>query len=157
MSAPIYIATAYRWGWYNNHNYLIYVGTDKAKATAMADAEAGDRGGKYGCVVCEYTEDAEGAMQSKEVAYFPSVYGETRVHHNYRIDFFKSLGHRFNDFADGMVMLPQEGTSVLKQTKVEPPAWVVAERDRELKTCDFFTAEREKRAPTSTRATDNVR
>lgn len=142
---PIYIASAYRWGWYNAHNYLIYVGTDKAKAIALAQAECDGRGGKYGCVVCDYTEDDEGEMQSRQVAYFPSIYGEKALHHNYRIDYFEKLGHVLDNAADGSVHLAEPGTSVLKLTKVEPPAWLLAERDRAKEFYDAMTKGAEER------------
>lgn len=155
MSAPTYIATAYRWGWYNAHNYLIYVGTDKAKAVALAQSEADGRGGKYGCVVCEYTEDAEGEMQSQHVAYFPSSYGEKAPHHNHRIDFFETLGHKFERFAEGFsthveddpTLKSRDGKPmrVVKEYPVEPPEWVVQERDRAQQMCDFMFELAEKR------------
>lgn len=144
-----YIATAYRWGWYNAHNYLLYVGTDKAKAVSLAQSEAADRGGKYGCVVCEYTEDAGGEMQSQQVAYFPSIYDEKALHHNHRIDYFETLGHKFDRFAEGFsthvedhpTMTSKDGKPmrVVKEHPVKPPEWVVQERDRAKEMCDFMT------------------
>lgn len=86
----IYIATAYRFGFYNWHSYLVCVGTDKPKVLARAEKERDDRAGKYGVEVCEYPEDAYNDLSGdcdKEVddwpkrgdgrvAYFNSVYNE---------------------------------------------------------------------------------
>lgn len=145
----IYIAMAYRWGYLNGGHYHIYVGTDREKAVALAQAENSDRGGKYGCVVLEFGEDAEGKQQQQQVAYFPSAWGEDALFHNYRIDMFQSLGHKFHDFAQGTIWLPENHpefkdkdgnpTRVLKPHKVDPPAWAVAELKQAEEVCRIFT------------------
>ena len=140
-----YVVTAYRWGWLNGHQYTIYAGLDRAKAIALAQAENADRGGKYGCSVVEFTDLPDGQQDTKEVAYFPSSYEEKKAETNHRLDMFSSLGHKFYAFAEGEVFLPQEGTSVLKPTKVDPPSWVVAEKRRAVEECEILSGAVESR------------
>lgn len=86
----IYIATAYKFGFYNKHNYLICVGTDKEKVLARAEKERDDRAHKYGVEVCEYADDDCNDLSGDcdkdvddwpsrgdgRIAYFNSVYDE---------------------------------------------------------------------------------
>jgi len=88
-----WIATAYRWGWSNNHHYIVYAGDDYDRAMELAEEEANDRGGKYGVVVRSYTED-----YSRVFGYFPSSYGEKLPYHNYRLDYISRLGHMLEDY-----------------------------------------------------------
>lgn len=145
----LYVATAYRWGWANEHQYTVYVGADKAKALSLAANEPNWRGGKYGCQVMEWAEDKEGEQESKQVGYFPSIYGEKRLHHNWRLDYFEKLGHVLDNAADGSVWLPEDHPDmkdregkpmrVLKPHAVKPPDWLLAERDRAKEFSDAMT------------------
>lgn len=87
MATPVYIATAYRYGWLNNGHYLVWADTDERATLNAAKAECHSRGGKYGVSV----HRVDGA-DSIEVAYFPSSYGENSAHHNERITLFDRLG-----------------------------------------------------------------
>lgn len=116
----MYVAIAHRWGWMNGHWYHVYAGPDQTKALALAQNVQEDRGGKYGCAVMQFDGDG---TDYKRIAYFPSMHGEEKPYHNYRIDMFESLGHVMHDFARGTVYLP-DGTGRLKPQKVAPPEWV---------------------------------
>jgi len=50
MNEPtkVYVATAYRWGWYNNCHYVVTAGVDRDAVIKAAEDECSDRGGKYG-------------------------------------------------------------------------------------------------------------
>lgn len=55
FESKVYIITAYRWGEYNNHSYIVGVFTNKKKAINCACYEEQLRGGnKYGCEVTEF-------------------------------------------------------------------------------------------------------
>ena len=82
-NAP-YAVIACRWGWTNNGFSVICVNNDLEKAKRVADEYADYRGGKYGVGVF----DASG----KQVYHSSSLYGETELHHNYRLDTFQSVG-----------------------------------------------------------------
>lgn len=88
-----WLVTAYRWGWTNNHHYIVYCGDDYDRAMELAEEEANDRGGKYGVVVRSYTED-----YSRTFGYFPSSWGEKLPYHNYRLDYISRLGHMLEDY-----------------------------------------------------------
>lgn len=75
---------AYRWGWLNDHQYIVRVTTDLQEAQDAADAEAAYRGGKYGVTVW----DKDGAA----VHHAPSCYGEKAAHINYRVEMFETVG-----------------------------------------------------------------
>lgn len=120
----------------------------------LAKSEADGRGGKYGCVVWEF---AEPEQERKQIAYFPSALDEDRLHHNYRIDMFKSLGHRFAEFAEGVVYLPDDHpelktkdgtpTQVMKPHKVDAPQWAKDEYERQLQQCKTLTEMDARHAP----------
>lgn len=93
-----WIATAYRWGWTNNHQYIVYAGEDYDRALELAEEENSDRGGKYGVALHSYTED-----YSRLFAYFPSSYGEKMPEHNYRLDYLSTLGHMMEEYINGKV------------------------------------------------------
>lgn len=147
--AAMYVSIAYRWGYLNGHQYFVYVGSDKAKATALAHAENSDRGGKYGCAVIEFKDEDAGEQRSSNVAYFASSYGETKPFHNYRIDMFQNLGHKFHHYAEGTVYLPEDSDTikdregkparVLKPHKMEPPQWVLDAVKHEQEMCDILS------------------
>jgi hypothetical protein len=117
-----YLVIAYRWGWTNGHQYIIYCGPDETKAIAMADSETGDRGGKYGGAVYKFNEDG---TDYERIYYTPSSYGEEKPYHNYRIDMFEKLGHRMHEYAEGKVFLPDpDKEGFLKLFKKRPPQWL---------------------------------
>lgn len=117
-----YLATAYRWGWTNAHSYIVYCGDDYERALELAEEENNDRGGKYGVHVCERNEDSG----AKHLAYFPSSYGEDMPHHNYRLDYFNTLGHMMDEYVNGTFYEVQEGGTVLQRTPIEPDPRIVA-------------------------------
>ena len=53
----IYTTLARRWGEFDNHTYIIYMGWSKSKAITSGEQEMDDRGGKYSYEVCESTPD----------------------------------------------------------------------------------------------------
>lgn len=120
-----YICIAYRWGDINNHWYILYVGCDLMKARALASNEPQDRGGKYGAAVLEYVEE-DGEGGTRLIDYYPSMSGEKRPAHNYRIDFFRDLGHRADDAVrDGKAWLPNPAEpGFLHYAEVECPQWL---------------------------------
>lgn len=133
MNERIYVAIAYRWGYLNLHHYLIAAGCDKEKIVALAQCEADDRGGKYGCVVYEML-DSSATETMTEVAYSPSSWGEGHPHHNYRIDFYETLGHKLAEVVERGVtgtptpdptLIGRNGKpmSVIKDVPVEVPQW----------------------------------
>ena len=118
----IYIVIAYRWGWTNNHWYIVHAGLDEETALEAAREEAEGRGGKYGCAV--YIVDHEGIH--KCVDYFSAGYDEDKPYRNYRIDMFSDIGHAAVDAAKGRIWVPEEGDSgKLKAVEVDPPEWLV--------------------------------
>lgn len=144
-----FLSIAYRWGDTNGHHYVIYVGQDEQKAVALASAECADRAGKYGCLVQGW-KDAGPEQEYRRVAYFKaSRDNDNGPAHNYRIDMFQSLGHRFADFCRGTVYLPEDDptmkdrdgnpTRVLKPHKVEVPKWATAELKRAEEICEAMS------------------
>jgi hypothetical protein len=126
-----YLVVAYRWGWLNNHQYIIYCGPDETKAIALADSETGDRGGKYGAAVYKFNDDG---TDYEKIYYTSSSYGEEKPYHNYRIDMFESLGHCMHDYADGYVFLPDpDKKGFMKRVDKRPPTWIKELVEREEK------------------------
>lgn len=126
----MYLVTAYRWGYLNGHQYYVYCGLDKDKAVELADKEADDRGGKYGCAVWEFNAEGEDYVL---VHHAPSTYREVRPIHNDRLDMFERLGHVLYNFSRGNVSLPDPNSPVkgaMKPVKVDPPQWVIDEVKR---------------------------
>ena len=115
-----YLAIAYRWGELSNHHYMVYAGSDKTKALALAENEPQYRGGKYSCSVLEFNEDG---TDYERIAHFNSMAKEDKPYHNHRADMFESLGHLMHDYSQGKVYLPDGGLT-LKPVEVEPPQWV---------------------------------
>lgn len=60
-----YVVTAYRWGQTNNHQYVCFVGTDRALALQAGHEECQGRGLKYGVEVVAWPAQ-------EPCAYFPS-------------------------------------------------------------------------------------
>lgn len=129
-----YLTIAYRWGWINNHHYIVYCGPDETKAVAMAESETSYRGGKYGCVVFRFNDDG---TEYEQIHYSNSLWGEEKLHHNCRIDMFEELGHRLHDYASGNVLWPDpENPGFMKFIKKRPPKWIkelVAEKEERAK------------------------
>jgi hypothetical protein len=127
-----YIAVAYRWGFTNEHWYFVYVGLDAVKAVTLAEHEAQDRGGKYGCVVYEFDE---GGTDYQQIFYSPSMTEEPSTkgpQHNHRVDYFIALGLFFDSACEGAVYLPnQANESKLHKEVVTVPDVLKAERDRQ--------------------------
>jgi hypothetical protein len=143
-----YLVVAYRWGWTNNHQYIVYCGPDETKAIALADNEPEYRGGKYGACVYRFNEDG---TDYEQIYYANSMYDEEKPHHNYRIDMFEKLGHRLHDFANGQVFVPdpkREGFLMLQ--KKRPPKWIkeLVEHEEEFsqKMAEIMTAKKETEA-----------
>lgn len=141
-----YVAIAYRWGWTNNSWYLIYAGPDKTKAVALASQECSDRGGKYGCEVIQTGEDG---TSENFVAYFPSIYGESRCHVNHKIQMFSNIGHRAADAADGLIYVQNEDEKVgiLRPAPVEPPKWLKEIVEKEEAMCKTLQSISDKHNP----------
>lgn len=129
-----YLATAYRWGWTNAHTYVVYCGNDYDRALELAEEENNDRAGKYGVDVRQYDEEGDWQML---LAYFKSSYGEDMPHHNYRLDYFNTLGHMMDEYVNGTFYEVQEGGTVLQRTTIEPDPRIV-ERARSRK--EFYDA-----------------
>lgn len=51
MTCPVYIVTAYRYGWMNNGGYHVWAGTSPEDAIAHAQSESTSGACKYGVVV----------------------------------------------------------------------------------------------------------
>ncbi len=117
----MYLVIAYRWGNTNGGQYIVYAGPDGEKAVRLGAEEAMDRGGKYGCMVYEVSEDG---IDLKAIAYTPSAWGEEKPFHNWRIDKFNHLGHVLSDYAQGSFWKTNEGDDRMTCIKVEPPEWV---------------------------------
>jgi len=120
-----YLVTAYRWGWLNNHHYVVYCGPDEDKAWNLAESECDDRGGKYGVAVQKYNEDSEDEWSGEIVAYYPSSWGEKMPSHNYRLDYFEHLGHIMDDYVNGHVYVVEDGSTILKRESVIPDPRIV--------------------------------
>ena len=131
-----YLVTAYRWGNANGHQYQVYAGTDLTKASALAHQEREERGGKYDCAVYEFNEDG---TDYKLIEWVPS-YGDTNgPMHNFRIDYFESLGHILDDYVEGRAWMPNpEEPGFLTMQKVDPPPQFVLDAVKRKK--DFYDA-----------------
>lgn len=117
-----YLVTAYRWGWTNAHTYVVYCGNDYERALELAEEENNDRAGKYGVDVRQYDEEGDWQML---LAYFKSSYGEDMPQHNYRLDYFSTLGHMMDEYADGTLYVVEEGGTVLQRREIEPDPRIV--------------------------------
>ena len=128
---PTYLAIAYRWGWLNGHQYLIYCGEDRTKAEALSRAEQADRGGKYGCAV--YEVSAAGTEQ-KLIGYFgATMHNEPAPFYNPRIDYFNQLGYILHTYAQGHAYVPDpENNEFMQLIKVKkPPEFILHEVARQ--------------------------
>jgi hypothetical protein len=75
-----FLVKAYRFGFVNEHNYIVYCGSDRDIAYDIAEEEAHERGGKYGMLILEYPEDG---IDPIAVDYLSSSMGEDRLKHNW--------------------------------------------------------------------------
>ena len=75
-----FLVKAYRFGFVNEHNYVVYCGNDKDMAYDLAEEEANERGGKYAMLILEYPEDG---IDPISVDYLNSSLGEDRLKHNW--------------------------------------------------------------------------
>ena len=129
-----YLVTAYRWGWTNAHQYIVYCGPDADRADELAERECAERGGKYGVIVQEW--DGE---DGRADAYYPSSYGELAPYHNYRIDYIETLGHMMEDYVGGTLMISvphSDFDSVLKRVEIEPDPRLVERAESRKKFYD---------------------
>lgn len=94
-----YLVTAYRWGWSNGHNYIVYCGTSYRDAEDSAEKECDDRGGKYGVQVSEWC----GEEHIADHGYYSSLYGEKHLTRNWKLDYINSLGHMMGEYVNGYV------------------------------------------------------
>lgn len=135
----IYLVTAYRWGASNRHQYQVYAGIDKTKALALARAEVADRGGKYDCVVYEFTADG---VDYKPAAYFAAYAdneGRTDAKHDHFRDYLERLGHFMADAASGKALLPMpDDPTRLTYQEIECPQVFKTEVARQRKTLDLY-------------------
>ena len=89
-----FLVEAYRWGWLNNHKYVLGLTNDWEKAVALARAEADCRGGKYGVAVWGVRDGATECADVVVRHYEPSQYGEKALHFNHRMDAFERIGNK---------------------------------------------------------------
>lgn len=75
-----FLVKAYRYGFVNEHNYIVYCGSDRDVAYGIAEDEADEHGGKYAMLILEYPEDG---IDPIAVNYLPSSMGEDRLKHNW--------------------------------------------------------------------------
>lgn len=132
-----YTVVAYRWGWTNAHHYHVAQSSDAARACDLAEAECLGRGGKYGVVVYEWTDE-----ETYEVhAYYPSSYGEDEPHFNQRIEMFESIGHDAHSAVTTHVVWDIEQPSKDSGLcRVEAPEWLVRAVRSRMEHCHFMTA-----------------
>lgn len=122
MTEPtkVYVATAYRWGWYNNHHYVVTAGVDRDAVLEAAEEECSGRGGKYGVEVVEHPSD-------ETIAYYPSSYNEKRAKMNWRIAAAENIGIAvLAACEDGHAHLPcKDDPGRLEVADVTLPDWLV--------------------------------
>lgn len=125
-----YVVTAYRWGWYNEHRYLVWASPDREKAIEMAREECEGRAGKYGVEVVAVPSDVEscGLTDFETVAYFPSCHDEKTPHGNPRIELFERVGQVASGIVEGHYLLT--GAYAI-EGKPEAPEWLRKVYDRE--------------------------
>jgi hypothetical protein len=120
-----YVVTAYRWGFINNHHYIVCVDTDLQHCIDEANQQADYRGGKYGCVV----KDTNGEIKH----YAPSMHGETAPYENYRIAADEYIGYNVTRAIDqGWIYWADEGETTCKCKEVDVPQWLRDVAKKEL-------------------------
>lgn len=85
MSEECYTVIACRWGWSNNGFEVLLNTTDLEEAQEKAEWYADYRGGKYGAGVFN--------KEGKQVYHSSSSYGENKIHTNWRMNMFESIGN----------------------------------------------------------------
>jgi hypothetical protein len=150
-SGHFYFVVAYRWGCTNEHWYFVYAGVDQVKAVTMAENEAQDRGGKYGCAVFEFDESG---TDYQMIFYAPSMNEAQTAKapiHEHRHDYYIRLGMMFEQACEGAVYVPDgETQNGMKHTLVTVPQLLKDERLRQLELMH-------KMAEADTRVTDKYR
>ena len=122
MNEPtkVYVATAYRCGWYNHHHYVVTAGVDQDAVIKAAEDECSDYGGKYGVEVVEYPSE-------QQVAYYSSSYGEEKPSRNWRLTAAENIGITvLVAHEDGHAPLPcKDNPGRLEVVDVTLPDWLV--------------------------------
>ena len=89
----LFVAIAYRWGYSDNHSYLVVASQDYAKVNDAAIEENLLRGGKYGVTIYEIEDgkpiheqigDTLLNYEPKIVNHFSSCYGEKEPRQGWR-------------------------------------------------------------------------
>jgi hypothetical protein len=134
----VYVVTAYRLGQTNNHQYVCFVGTDRALAIQAAREENEGRGLKYGVQVvawpareaCAYfpsygeARDARGPVESAD-RFAAEMIGETVL-----LAF--NRGIRFAPSGEEFVAPSGETVKTLTEVHVELPDWLKEECEHRL-------------------------
>jgi hypothetical protein len=116
MSTGPFLVTAYRWGWLNEHQYVVALTNDHEKAEAMAKAECDDRGGKYGCAVWRPRVEAKTCDDLEVCFYAPSLYGEDKPHFNRRMDAFERIGNMIaSEWRGKIADLPEWAQKIVQE------------------------------------------
>ena len=130
-----YVVMAYRWGQKNAHSYIVTSGTDLDAMISIAEEECQDRGGKYGVVVIRTNPDWRSTTNHEEVKYFPSLFGEEASYYNHDLDAYQSIALTIIEAVrtGKTLLMPIDGSTVMRQELVEVPAWLVEEVSRRIK------------------------
>lgn len=95
-----FLVKAYRYGFVNEHNYVVYCGNDGEMAYNLAEEEANERGGKYAMLILEYPQDG---IDPISVDYLGSSLGEDRLKHNWMNEKRAYLQSALEDYLNGRV------------------------------------------------------
>lgn len=126
-----YLVMAFRFGWINNHWYLVYGGPDRTRACALAADEARLRGGKYSCAVYEFSDLG---TEYQLITYEGSTLDEKEPEHNERIEYHRRLGQFADEYASGLALLPDPANpNMLIYTTITAPDEVVVEEVKRQK------------------------
>ncbi len=85
-----FLVKAFRNGWHNEHQYVVYCGPDKDCAYGIAEEESNEQAGNYGIMVIEYGDDGEEVLTAD---YISSTRGEPSLQHNWGQD---KYSHTYN-------------------------------------------------------------
>ena len=130
------IATAYRWGWFNSHSYLVYVGNDETRAMELAQNERVERGGGYGVDVIRCTEEIE---EEERRAYFSSTFGESEPYLNSRLMWFERVGAKVCAGIDDSRELPEWLVGVMEQEWANAEILCTSHSDGDMPTISRLT------------------
>lgn len=95
-----FLVKAYRFGFANEHNYIVYCGPDRDVAYGIAEEESQERGGKYGMLILEYPEDGIDPISAD---YLSSSLGEDRLKHNWMNEKRMYMQSALEDYLNGRV------------------------------------------------------